>query len=143
MAQIIKFTIIFLVLSSFASCRNFQEVSSSVPNKNDKEILGSWNLKTISGNSPDKLNIKSCKIEFSEDGKWNYSVKMTRQYEGMELEGSGTYKTNSNAFEYTAGENSGKSEIEIKDDLLMLSPDPVIKPNGGKVAAKTVYERLK
>ncbi len=131
------------MLVSLVNCRDSQTVVSSSVKNYDKEIIGSWNLKTVSGNSPDKISIKSWKIDFSEDGKWNYSGEMTGQFEGMELKGSGTYKINGKEFEYTAGENSGKSAIEIKDKFLVLSPDPVIKPNSGKVDVKTVYERAK
>ena len=109
----------------------------------EQEILGAWDLKTISGDTPTKINIKSWQVEFSAGGNWSYSGSMTGQFEGMQLKGFGTYRISGNEFQYTAGENSGKSLIEIKDGLLVLSPDPVVKPNGGKDDVRGEYERAK
>ena len=138
-----RFSLFILLIAFIVGCRGYQSVSSSTANLTDKEIVGAWNLKTVSGGAPSKINIKSLQAEFSADGKWSYSVSMTGQYEGMELKGSGTYKLSGNELEYTAGENNGKSQVQIKNGLLVFSPDPVVKPNGGKDDVDTEYERAK
>ncbi len=138
-----RFSLFILLITFIVACRGSQAVSSPLANLTDKEIIGAWNLKTVGGGEPSKINIKSLQVEFSADGKWSYSVSMTGQYEGMQLKGSGTYKLSSKEFEYTAGENNGKSQVQIKNGLLVFSPDPVVKPNGGKEDVDTEYERAK
>ena len=138
-----RFSLLILLIAFIVSCRGSQAISSPSANITDKEIVGAWNLKTVGGSESNKINIKSLQLEFSADGKWSYSVSMTGQYEGMELKGSGTYKISGKEFEYTAEANGGKSHIQIKNGFLAFSPDPVVKPNGGKDDVDTEYERRK
>lgn len=142
MFKITKFSLLFLILVYLLGCRSSQTVESSSQLSLSQNIIGFWNLKSVAGESPSKINIKTWQIEFSENGDWKYSGSMTGQYEGMELKGSGTYKTSENIFEYSAGNNNGKSKIEIKDNTLTFSPDPVVKHNG-KDDVMTIYERVK
>jgi len=141
MFKIRKFNFLFLIFICFISCRSSQTVEYSKLSLN-QNIVGIWTLKRVAGESPSKINIKTWQIEFSENGDWKYSGSMTGQYEGMELNGSGKYKISENIFEYTAGNNNGKSKIEIKDNILTLSPDPVVKPKG-KDDVMTIYEQVK
>lgn len=134
---------LLLFFTSLISCRSSQAISSAPAQTMNEKILGAWNLKTVAGITPDKFNIKSWQAEFFAGGKWDFSGSMSGPYEGMQLKGSGTYQISGNEFHYTAGDRSGKSLIEVKDGLLMLSPDPVVKPNGGKDDVTTEYERAK
>ncbi len=104
-------------------------------------LLGTWKLKTVGGGNPATLDIKSWQLEFREQGKWIYSGAMTGKFDGMTLNGSGTWLLQGNQMEYTAGANRGKTTVHVDNNSLVLSPDPVVRLNG-KEAVETQYVRL-
>lgn len=142
MTKISKATCFILFFLLLLNCKSFEVSPTQKAETLTNKIEGRWTLKSVSKESPDKININSWQIEFFPDGKWSYSGSMSGQFEGMELKGSGKYKISDNKIEYTAGENKGISEFEIKNDEITLNPDPIVKPNGTDDAI-TVYKKLK
>ena len=105
------------------------------------ELLGTWHLKTVGDKDPGTIAIKSWQVEFREQGKWIYSGTMTGKWEGMTMSGSGIWVLHGSQMEYTAGANAGITTVHVDKDLLVVSPDPVIRLNG-KQAIDTQYVRV-
>lgn len=101
-------------------------------------VSHSWQLNTTSKGKPEVLNIKEFQSTFSHDGKWVFKSVMSGQFEGMKMNGAGTWRIKDSKLFYTVGGNSGQSNIEIKNGILKLNPDPVLLFNG-ETPINTVY----
>ncbi|HEX3742427.1 MAG TPA: hypothetical protein VHW09_00790 [Bryobacteraceae bacterium] len=104
-------------------------------------LVSAWELKTVADHPPSTLNIKFWNIQFGRDGNWSFSGEMMGRYEGMKLAGHGTWSTEQSQLSYTAGSNHGRSEFTIKNGVLTLSPDPVVRPDG-KTPVTATYRRV-
>jgi hypothetical protein len=107
----------------------------------NERVVATWELKSVAGRAPETLNIKSWEIAFRRGGRWTYSGEMKGPYEGLKLSGDGTWKTEGAQIRYAAGDNQGQSEFMIEKNVLTLSPDPVVMPDG-KTHAATTYQRV-
>ncbi|MCP3921471.1 MAG: hypothetical protein GY714_02685 [Desulfobacterales bacterium] len=105
-------------------------------------VGNSWKLKKTSKGSPSKMFIKEYKVNFLHNGNWFYECKLTGKYKGMTMKGSGKWNVKGETLIYTAGDNSGKSHIEIDGDILKFDPDPVVFYNGSE-PIKTLYYKDK
>jgi len=106
-----------------------------------RQLIGAWKLKTVGGKDLAAINLQFYRAEFLENGEWTYSGAMAGSLSGMKMRGSGTWNIQSGNFNYTAGQNKGQSKITIQDNILTLSPDPVVLDP--KNEAVTTYERVK
>ena len=102
-------------------------------------VSNAWKLVETDKGLPSKMFIKEYKMTFLPDGNWSFNSELTGKYAGMKMNGSGTWRVKEETLIYTAGDNSGKSQIEIKDGILRLNPDPVVVFNGIEPVA-TIYE---
>lgn len=146
-----KYAIVVIFVFSIFACsqpvqqqepkrQSVQRQEGEPPKTARDQILGAWQLQTINGQSPISQNIESYQVQFLNDNTWSYSAKMGGVYQGMEMKGSGTWELNSDTLQYVAGANHGQCKVTLRNDLLTVSPDPVISPNG-KEAAVTIYAR--
>jgi hypothetical protein len=106
-------------------------------------LVGTWSLASVNGAPISTQQLKSHQVHFVEDGTWTFTSEMTGRYEGMHLEGSGTWKFSEATLEYTAGANSGVSTATMDASTLTLDPDPVISPSAGTEKARTSYGRTR
>ena len=130
-----------LIFAALTTCQSFKPESVAPIQPND--VYGAWVLKTINGLPPSNLQIKDWRIDFLTNQHWTYSGEMTGHFTGMKLSGEGSWRIQSDSsgsLEYTAGENSGRSTITLRNGLLRLSPDPVIVQDG-KNPVTTTYKR--
>jgi hypothetical protein len=105
-------------------------------------ISNPWKLSSTSKGSPNELNIQEYIITFKTDGTWAYTSVLDGQFEGVKTKGSGTWLIKESVLIYTAGDNTGESNISIENSLLKLSPDPVLVFEG-KEEIDTTYVSLK
>lgn len=126
---------IVLIITGFGTILEKSEASPSL------DLRGAWQLKSVAGKDPTIINIKSWRIEFQGHEKWIYSGTMAGEFEGTQLNGSGTWLLDGNQLRYTAGDNTGTTTVRIEGSSLKLSPDPVLRVSG-KEPIDTEYMRL-
>jgi len=90
-------------------------------------LVGTWDLRTFADAPPTAHNIKTYEVAFLPDHTWTFSAVMTGDWEGMRMEGSGSWSVDAGQLDYTAGANSGSSVISWRDGSLVLDPDPVLR----------------
>ncbi|MGJ8674107.1 hypothetical protein [Rubritalea sp.] len=90
---------------------------------------------------PSVISLGKYTAIFNKDGTWSYSAKMAGKLEGMEMKGTGTWKVDGSILVYTIGDNQGKSNIQIRNTVLTLSPDPVLLYNGTE-PIETLYNNV-
>lgn len=93
-------------------------------------IIGKWNLTRVDRQTPSTLDIKSHKIDFAINGTWTSETVMQGPFSGMQVKSSGTWSLKDSTISYTAGSNSGRSEIKLTKGQLILNPDFVIRKDG-------------
>lgn len=102
-------------------------------------LSGTWRLAKVGGKDPSSADIKSWQISFRDQNKWEFSGVLSGQYAGMTMSGSGTWLLQGTQMQYTAGSmNAGQTSIQISNNSLTFSSDPVIRLNG-KDPVETTY----
>ena len=125
---------------ALAGCDGFVGEVAVAPTQ---QLPSTWSLATVDNDVPARVNIKSWQLSIDNDGNWSYSGEMQGQWAGMQLKGDGRWKVVSpGKIEYTAGDNSGTLTYRVTNDMLTLSPDPVIAKPGGVGSAVTTYSRV-
>ena len=130
-----------LVCLFLAGCAQ-PKVTAPATNLSPEQLVGSWKLKSVDGASPTTIDVKSYKAEFLKDGAWKFFCEMGGRYAGMQLEGSGKWQIINGSLHCTAGANQNKSKLTIENQILKLSPDPVLL-RGGKTPLTTTYQKEK
>ena len=127
--------LICLTLVGCTSTRPLQPITD--PNN----LSGSWVLETVNGRPPKTVNIASWRISFATNRHWTFGGEMAGRFQGMQINGSGSWDIESGILQWVAENRKGQSKATIQGAILTLSPDPVITP-GGKSPAVTTYRRV-
>lgn len=102
-----------------------------------KWTLTSWNSRPIS-----EQHIAKLELTFSADGKMASRVVMDEKWNGMILEGSGTWSLAPDGLlTWTHGAGSGKTTVKRDNNILLLSEDILVRSDGGKVPGPATYKR--
>ena len=104
-------------------------------------IQGTWVLREAGGAPPERIGVGSLQIEFRSDGTTHVETTMTGAFEGMRMNGSGTWRLTDSTLTWITGDNSGTSRVALLGDSLTLEPDPVLVQPGGKGPINTRYAR--
>jgi hypothetical protein len=106
-------------------------------------LPGNWRLAAVDGADPASVHIKEYRAQFEKNGSWLYTATMNGNFEGMQLNGHGTWAIKNGVLSWTAGANSGASKVIFKGkNQLLLDSDPVIRAPGGKQLVRTEYVRI-
>jgi hypothetical protein len=105
-----------------------------------EDLVGRWRLVRAGGEAPVALNIKSLRIDIATDGTWSSEVEMQGPYAGMSMKGRGTWSLSEGVLTYTAGANSGKSNVRLESGRLVIDPDLSVLKDG-KTEVTGEYER--
>ena len=111
---------------------------TDVTSEENQRLIGYWILRHVAGSQPP---ITMHVLHFKTDGNWESESLLLNQGGGhLEIAGGGVWKINNDILSFTAGENSGKTEIKIEENFVTLGKDPMLQLN--EYPDKTcVYER--
>ena len=103
-------------------------------------LLGTWTLVAAGGQPPESLSIRLYSVCFAEDGTWRYQAQLIGRFEGLSMEGAGSWRCDHDSLSFTAGDNAGVSHVVLDAGRLRLEPDPVLRREGTEPVVG-VYER--
>jgi len=103
-------------------------------------FVGTWKLVLAGNEPPQSLHIRAMRLEIRIDGTYSWESVMQDQWDGMKLQGNGTWELDGERIRYTTGEGPNASLARINGSRLLLEPDFVLKRDG-IIPVVGIYER--
>jgi hypothetical protein len=125
----------FMVWNKLFGKSKFQ---TEPPSEENQNLIGRWMLRQVGGNQPP---ITMHVLHFKTGGTWESESILLNQGGGhFDIAGGGIWKINKGVLSFTAGENSGETEIKVEENFVTLGKDPILQLT--EYPDKTcVYER--